>query len=198
MCPDPQLLSVYLDGELPSPWKEKMESHLSDCPRCREKLESYKRLFDESVVPSEQSLEEQAAMEDAKNRVWRKLQPFIPEEDFRSMRRFQPRSGIWRKRVSIPLPAAAAAAIILTVLATLVIRGGQVQVPQIAQAADTNMILASEEDMPGIFPADMNGVLQYLGSDGDILILRLPESRHFVSFGEPAIIKAADYTRRQP
>jgi hypothetical protein len=46
----------------------------------------------------------------------------------------------------------------------------------------------------------MESVLQYLGSNdtGDILILRLPESRNFASYGEPAIIKAADYTRYAP
>jgi hypothetical protein len=63
------------------------------------------------------------------------------------------------------------------------------------------MALASEEGLegPDLIPvADMSGVLQYLGnrdSGGDILILRLPETRSFMSSGEPAILKAADYTR---
>jgi hypothetical protein len=70
------------------------------------------------------------------------------------------------------------------------------------------MTLASEEfsispamqgfDPPGIVPtAGINEVLQYLGNrdPGDILIIRLPESRSFTSPGEPAIIKAADYPR---
>jgi hypothetical protein len=36
---------------------------------------------------------------------------------------------------------------------------------------------------------------QYLGGDdsGDIVIIRLPESRSFNSYGEPAIIRAAEY-----
>jgi hypothetical protein len=44
----------------------------------------------------------------------------------------------------------------------------------------------------------MENVLQYLSSrdNGEIIILRLPESRNFVNYGEPAIIKAADYTRQ--
>ena len=43
---------------------------------------------------------------------------------------------------------------------------------------------------------DLNGVLQYLGNDDspDIMIIRLPESRSFMSSGEPAIIRAADYS----
>jgi hypothetical protein len=46
--------------------------------------------------------------------------------------------------------------------------------------------------------ADMNGVIQYLGNDdtADIVIIRLPESKSFMSFGEPAIVKAADYSGR--
>jgi hypothetical protein len=42
--------------------------------------------------------------------------------------------------------------------------------------------------------SDLSGILQYLGDDSpDIVIIRLPESRSFMSSGEPAIIKAADY-----
>jgi hypothetical protein len=46
--------------------------------------------------------------------------------------------------------------------------------------------------------ADMNGVIQYLGGDdtADIVIIRLPESKSFRSFGEPAMIKAAEYSAR--
>jgi len=65
----------------------------------------------------------------------------------------------------------------------------------------SNFILAAEEEIPEIIPAatDLNGVLQYLGADGsDIIILRLPESRNFSRSGDPAIIRAADYSRRHP
>jgi hypothetical protein len=42
----------------------------------------------------------------------------------------------------------------------------------------------------------MNGLLQLLGTDGsDVLILKLPENRNFARSGEPAIIRAADYSR---
>jgi anti-sigma factor RsiW len=202
MCPDPQLLSIYIDGELPSPWKEKMETHLAGCSGCREKLENFRRLFEKNTsvlqageglpigLPKGRELME-AEIEAAKERVWRNIQ---------SMRRFQPRAGLWQRRLSIPLPAAAAAAVVIALLAALWLRGG-FAVQSSEQGARANFILAAEEEeIPGIVPiADMNGVLQYLGSDGsDIIILRLPESKNFFRSGEPAIIKAADYTRRQP
>ena len=34
MCPDRGLLSAYVDGEVPSPWKERLAAHLSECPSC--------------------------------------------------------------------------------------------------------------------------------------------------------------------
>ncbi|MDR0442718.1 MAG: zf-HC2 domain-containing protein [Treponema sp.] len=187
MCPEPQLLSIYVDGELPSPWKEKMENHLEQCSGCMERLNSYRSFFEKTDLLAEQKL-----IEEAKDKVWQNL-----NRSFETSRPVIQTPGVWRRRVSIPLPAAAAAAIILVFLAALWIRGGLAE--PAGNGARANMILASEE-MPGIIPAaDMNGVLQYLGSDGaDILILRLPESRDFISSGEPAIIRAADYTRRRP
>jgi len=191
MCPDSQLLSIYMDGELPSPWKEKLETHLAGCSGCREKLESFRRLLkkDAPEEPLEHRETLETAIETAKKRVWQNLQ---------SRRRFQPRAGLWQRRLSIPLPAAAAAAVVIALLAMLWLRGGFAVQPE--PAARANLILAAEEEMPGIIPAaDMSGVLQYLGSDGaDIIILRLPESKSFLRSGEPEIINAAGYTRRRP
>jgi anti-sigma factor RsiW len=196
MCPDRQILSVYLDGELPSPWKEKLESHLTQCPQCRERLESY-RLFSVSAAADTESARKEAVfMETAKERVWRNLE---------TRRRFGNRSGriirgisVWRRSISIPLPAVAAAAAVLVITcAALWVRqpAEPVAIPQMALAS-------SEEDfeVPGIIPvADMNGVLRYLDNrdNGDVLILHLPESSNFRSSGEPVILKAADY-RREP
>jgi len=206
MCPDPQLLSIYIDGELPSPWKEKMENHFSQCSGCREKLENLKRLHEllnkdttERRIIVEKNAADSAAehetefMEESKTRVWQKLE---------SRRRFKSGVRLWRKRLSVPLPAAAAAAVVIALLAGLWLRGGSVKNSGFAQQPQepVNFILAAEDEFPGIIPtADISGVLQYLTSDGkDVIILRLPESKNFSRTGEPAIIRAADYPRRQP
>jgi Txe/YoeB family toxin of Txe-Axe toxin-antitoxin module len=211
MCPDRQLFSVYLDGELPSPWKEKMESHLAGCPHCRGLLDSYRRIFPPNVKA------EEAIIEQAKLKVWRKLEEKInglgqsPSRTEQIPERlYGPRTRFWSRRITLPLPAAAAAvALLIVVCATLwTMRSKE-------RTALPNMTLASEEfsispsamyekqgfDHPGIVPTtNINDVLQYLGNrdSGDILIIRLPESRNFTSSGEPAIIKAADYSRRKP
>jgi len=214
MCPDPQLLSIYLDGELPSPWKEKIEAHFAKCSDCREKLENFRRLqklfakdnhtrrvyVERSAdqpssseytftASADEEEDDTASVLAAKDRVWQSI------HSGRSLRHY----SVWRRNLSVPLPAAAAAAVVLIVLAALWFRGG-LPVRPYESAARANFVLASEEEMPALIPAaDLNGVLQYLGSDGtDIIIMRLPESRQFLRSGEPAIINASDYTRRRP
>jgi anti-sigma factor RsiW len=193
MCPDRQILSVYFDGELPSPWKEKMESHLERCPQCRRRIEAYRQMSPNRAAPDSPAL-----MEAAKERVWQRLSA-APDaaRPLGGVRRYAPgRGGLWARRVSIPLPAAAAV-VLLLVLAVLWSRRPAVP------AAAPGMTIASEAeiDAPDVIPvSDMDSVLQYLGGrdSGDMLIIRLPESRKFIRSGEPAIIKAADYSRPAP
>jgi hypothetical protein len=55
-------------------------------------------------------------------------------------------------------------------------------------------------DVQGIIPASgMNDILQYLSNESpdDMVIIHLPESRRFTAFGEPVIVKEADYQARR-
>lgn len=182
MCPDRQLLSVYFDGELPSPWKEKLDGHLESCPSCRERLEAYRHLSaDLGRAPGEE------ATQAAQDRVWQRLEQHTGVS--RNFTRVRPSDGLWHFRVSIPLPAAAAMALLFVALALfLVLRPpNTVMVP--------NMAFETPEF---ILDSDMEDVLQYLSSRdaGEVFIFQLPESRNFDSYGEPAILRAADYSRK--
>jgi len=204
MCPDPQLLSIYVDGELPSPWKEKMETHLKECSLCREKLGSFKhlhelfkkdttvkrtyveRIIDESTEEHTYTEEE---MQQSKDRIWKKIE---------SKRHVK--SNVWKRRLSIPIPFAAAAALILALMAGFWIRGETALQDMITKQKESaervNFILASEEEeIPSIPPqTDLNSVLQYLvGSGTEIVIIQLPSDKNFQRSGEPAMIRAADY-----
>jgi hypothetical protein len=195
------MLSVYLDGELPSPWKEKMENHLALCASCRDRLDAYREMSRglkkaEAVPagpdPAGAVFTGEAALETAKDRVWLRLQG--PET---GDTRRRPEPGFWRGSVSIPLPAAAAAAVILFIsLAALWFRQNTAAPPMQDMAA-----AGIDLDLRGIVPvSDKHGVLQYLGDKdtGDIVILRLPESRNFMSSGEPTILRAAELPARIP
>jgi hypothetical protein len=183
-----------------------MESHLRECSACSEKFENFKRLrelFKTDAVKDQQLEQEQST----KDKIWQNLysrQQFNPNTANNRRISGIHSYGLWKRKLSIPLPAAAAAAIIITFMAAVGFRGGQANndrfaYQQIEPYERTSFILASEDEMPGIIPtADINGILQFLTSDGtDVIILRLPESRSFYRTGEPEIIRAADF-RRHP
>ncbi len=222
MCPEPQILSIYMDGELPSPWKEKMESHLTECSVCREKFENFKRLQElfkkdthqrrtivERDVPEGAlsfQADPEALMLSSKEKVWRNLESRQRFRSNRSVRRSVHVRGydLMRRRLSVPLPAVAAAAVVIALVTMLLVRSGSVNnsgfasIPVEPAAKTASFMIAAEEEMPGVIPtADINSVLQYLGSERpDVIILQLPESRNFLRSGEPAIVRAADYSGR--
>ena len=210
MCPDPQLISIYMDGELPSPWKEKLENHMTECSSCREKLENFKRLqglLEQTAAETKDiAALENEFIESAKERVWRNLESSHRRYSGRIVRQSGRRYNMWKSRLSIPIPAVAAAAVIIALVTVLLIRGNpgnnngyaSLPVEPVVAERTTNLILAAEEQIPGIIPtSDINSVLQYLGIDSpEIIIIKLPETSNFSRYGEPAIIRAADYSGR--
>jgi anti-sigma factor RsiW len=189
MCPDRQILSVYFDGELPSPWKEEMEVHLARCPECRAKLEQYRKL---SVFIAG----DRRDLSPERERVWLKLGKAVS-----GMRRGS--SGVrrfWRQSVTVPLPAAIAAAALFIAVFTLAITNYTAK--KAAPAADTVAAAGISLDVQEIVPVatDMNSFLQYLENEdsADFMIIRLPETRRFSNHGQPTIIKASDYSRSAP
>jgi anti-sigma factor RsiW len=189
MCPDRQILSVYLDGELPSPWKEEMEVHLTRCPECRAKLEQY-RMLSAFMAGDRRDLSAE------QDRVWLKLGKAasgVRRGNF-AARRF------WRRSVAVPLPAAIAAAALFVTAFTLAITSYTIK--KTAPAIDTVATAGISLDVQEIVPvtADMNSFLRYLESEdsADFMIIRLPETRSFSNSGQPTIIKASDYLRSGP
>jgi len=172
-----------------------MEAHIAACPACAQRLEEYRRA---SLAG------EAAGLEPARERVWQKLEAIVDStltgKDVPVRQTAWPparqSAAVWRRRISLPLPAAAAILLLIALAFLLALRITSTE-------GISGMTFASEAEVetPGIIPvSDMEDVLQYLGSrdNGDIIILRLPESRNFVNYGEPAIIKAADYSRNTP
>jgi hypothetical protein len=186
-CPSREVLSVYFDQELPSPWKEKMEAHLGVCPECRARLEQYRAV---SLAGKDPSYSD-AAMEAAKQRVWRDLSSPVQERSRKVRGR-----PLWRRSVSLPLrAAAAAAAMVILALAVMLIDRIPGPVRQEPAVADGRGL-----DVQGVIPiSGMNDILQYLSNGGtdDMVIIHLPESRRFTASGDPVIVKEADYQARR-
>ncbi|MDR2661630.1 MAG: zf-HC2 domain-containing protein [Treponema sp.] len=196
MCPDRQILSVYLDGELPSPWKEEMEVHLTRCPECRAKLEQYRRLS-AFIAGDRRDLSAE------RERVWLKLGKAV-SGTYRgdsAGRRFKTLAGrpFWRQSVAVPLPAIIAAAALLVATFTLALTNYTARraTPDTGAVAAAGISLDVQEIVP---VADMNSFLRYLENEDstDFMIIRLPETRKFSNSGQPTIIKASDYLRSNP
>jgi anti-sigma factor RsiW len=205
LCPDRQLLSVYFDGELPSPWKEKMESHIAVCPHCARQLQIYQNISLASSTENTASAEEPSLVS-ALERIWQKLEQGAgdetPAQAVPNRHRIYPDGrAVWRRRISIPIPAAAAALVMMAALAFLM--GFRVTGTPGNSGMSAGMTFASEAEfeMPGIISAsDMENMMQFFDSrdNSDAIILRLPEIPGFESYGEPAILTAADYSRQMP
>ena len=177
-CPERQMLSVYLDGELPSPWREKLETHLAGCQVCGEVIASYGKAF--PARPADEA----AHLASAGERVWRRL-----EESRNRGTRTRLGGTVWRRRISLPVPAAAAVLIVLGLaLAGVLARPVTVTTPDFAVASENGL------DPAG---ADIGSVVEYLsGQDGNGMVIRLPESLNFSGGGELTVVRAADYTRQ--
>ena len=197
MCPDRQILSLYFDEELPSPWKEKMEVHIGSCERCQSDLGKYQRL--RTMLEGDRI----AVSAELKSRVWDKAVSGTAEElnNFIQIRRKEFSSVkrpyvLWNSSVSLPFPAAAAAVAIFIIIFFLALQG--IRSPGTVEIHEPGITAGIGADVQEIIPAlDMNSLFQYLSREAmsDFVIIQLPETRSFSSSGEPALLKAADYSR---
>ncbi len=98
MCPDSKLLSAFYDGEVHSPWKEKIEVHLNECSECRSVLEGFSAQSE--LLHSEEIPESAGSYDDLQMLIRHKSNVGAPSEE--------------RSRFRTPfIPMAAAAAAIL-------------------------------------------------------------------------------------
>lgn len=44
MCPDKELFSAYVDGEVPEPWCSRLADHIASCEKCRNIVATYSAL----------------------------------------------------------------------------------------------------------------------------------------------------------
>ena len=182
MCPDRQILSVFFDDELESPWKEKLESHLEQCASCREGLAEYQHTRQKLNAVSadmEQTMEQ--SMEQAMERVWQKIDLSV-----------KPKRRFLSGSITIPIPLAAAAGLVMVLAMAALIALRQ---PATIIVSDPPQ-LAGMEIQEMIPTSDMAGFFHYLANESanDLVIIRLPETT-FMNIGEPRMLRAADFSR---
>lgn len=110
-CPNSDLYSAYVDGEVPSPWKEKLEAHISHCKNCRERVFRYEALSKilkiDTSIPTQEFLSESLAKLESKIAV-RKQQRLLSNQHKESV--------IFWKNSSIRMPIPLFAALFLAAI----------------------------------------------------------------------------------
>lgn len=121
----------------------------------------------------------------AKGRIWENLSAL-------EVREKETVYHNWNRAVSLPLPAAIAAGLVIAFMAAFV---GAVVLRPAVPNINTIAGLEAQSVIPS---SDIARIIEYLDAQenpANMVIIQLPESQNFVSSGEPTLIRAADYTR---
>lgn len=182
MCPDRELLSAYLDGEVPSPWKERIADELQNDAEC---AAVYAQLCESRRVLQSDPEPDFAA---SKQAVWQRI------ADMPLVRKPIP---LWRRRVALPIPVAAAAASLLMLLA-----GGLLWHTARATVRPNEIAASSvgNELVVRIGEISIEELLRIMNASETVgeLTVTLPDSATFGIFGEPQLVRAADFRREEP
>lgn len=174
MCPDRQILSALVDGEVPPPWDEKLLRHVESCVECSKIVQDYR------VVSSRLAADPGPDSEVSREAVWSRL------VESSQHKRTQP---LLRTRFSIPLPVAVAALLVVAVLSTLV-----VGVRRENAALRMAVFAASEVTPTANQPTSLESVLQFLGTQDPrvTVTIQLPPGTGVQTYGKPVFMKASN------
>ena len=180
MCPDDQLLSAFLDNEIPSPWKERIELHLGKCADCSEKVEALRSLR-QSLLALDAG--EAQALERAKLRISASI-------DAAAAPRWEIRSGfvqrivsLWSRRVALPMPFLAAGLVAIVFLAGMTLGLFNPLAKDTNTLASTSKVLASHA-------TTLETLVRYLESQNSAqaVTINMPGEAWFNQPGNPVLV----------
>ena len=160
MCIDSQMLSAYLDGELPEPYRTQVEEHLEHCAACRKHLEDMKAL-DKRILDA--AFSEELLLRN-KDRIY----SLLDRKYFQSGKKV----SFIRRRLEISLPSliTAAAAVVFIFIGGFMFFGTSAEqtediLPSFALQADSSNV-HYVSDTAGLDNYTLEEILQYLDSKG--------------------------------
>ncbi len=180
MCPDSELLSAWIDGEVPSPWRENIDKHIGACAACSASVASMRRV--QGMLSADSAVNDAAAL-GAKDRVAARLSamPWSRSLEVRPL---------WFRRYALPLPAIAAAAVVLVTLSFALVasnaRNNELRLA-IRRGVEATPVAASGLGMESLvdFIGKQNGAVN--------INITLPAEAFGGKLGEPVIIREADW-----
>lgn len=190
MCVDDIELSAYIDEELSSEREQQVRAHIEECERCRARVASLRTLS--GFVSTLQIPETET-----KTRMERSRKKIAVETER------NPDSSLWRRRVSISVPIAAAAMLfflfiggVLAILSGLG-RSSPGQELRVVTPRESTMgadAFFEEADNDGPSEEDMEKFLRYIaeGKSSSKVMIDLPKTSSFTVHGEPRLMKASE------
>jgi len=183
MCPDDALLSAFVDGEVPPPWKERMESHVAGCAACARKVSGMRALGTE--LRSLETGTEAAILAAAKARIGASI-------DFGMSARPSGRSlaerilDFWSRRVALPMPALAAGLLAIVFFAGLTFG-------IITPFAKASRLMASASTVISPNSATLEMMAQYMKqSSVQPVMIEMPKESEFSQLGNPVVMTSFD------
>jgi anti-sigma factor RsiW len=199
MCPDREILSAYLDGEVGAPWDRAIAEHVDSCSRCRQTYrglqETRRLLHADPLVGWEEP------MERVRRGIIARVSPGAPGAfPPGAPGAFPPvpaRVSPLRRKIAVPLPVAALAAFLVLALgislAVALARAnmGFVKVTR-APAGGTEYQFAIPYDK-------VEALLKSIGgADSSIeAVMTLPRNVKLVPVGEPRMGKETEFPRKK-
>ncbi len=189
MCPEDDIISAYLDGELEPSISIKVEKHIAGCEKCQEKLKTFQRIS--HILLEDDSPDYLASMEKVKRRI--QISQLASD---RGMSKESVRSSWWYRRIEFPLPLAIAAMLLIVFL-------GMVLFLKIPSANSVRMMRIKKEPS-GVTEVqvsapieDLEALLKTLDNNDfkKEVIIQLPPKSQFLMMGEPKIMREAEFTR---
>ncbi len=178
MCPDREILSAYLDGEIDAPWDRAIAEHVASCDSCRE---IYERLAEtRRVLQGDAGVEWREPMERVRRGIAANVLP--PAR----------RVPVWRRSLPVPIPVAFLAAALLLVLGAALALSmlrtniGYVRITR-APAGGTEYQFAVPVDK-------VEALLKSVGAgDNREDVMRLPKDVKLIPVGQPRMGKATEF-----
>lgn len=174
MCPDPQVLSAYFDGELGDRWASEIRRHLETCNDCAGQVEAFSSLRSSLTnLPAPD-------LEISKDRSLNQI---------RLRHTYGPRPSLWTRTVKLPIPVVAAAAALMIVLSVGLV------ISLLDSPSSFPPSSVSEAHLAGVELEALENMIRYLDSRGAgfQMTFTLPASPQIHITGEPTLMRATEY-----
>lgn len=172
-----QRLSSYFDNELDDVTAAIVKRRL-------ENDEDTAKRYRQFALIREHLLRPVVGEQETREKVFRRLERHVPQHP-----------TVWQRRITVPLPALAAAAVVLLAVGVFALRGlvspaSSLQVAEIPRPPDVDLTITVDQ-------LDIQEMLDWLNRRDmlDQVTIELPDSPTFRLRGEPALIRASEIDR---